>query len=482
MNLLNCSLEELAARIKKGEILPEELQEELIQGCKKSQEEFNVFISFDEDFVKRELHTLFQEKLQNGEKLNLAGASCAVADNIATKDLATTCASRMLQSYRPPFDAEVVARLKETGAIIAGKTNMEEFSIGSLGESSFFQSVKNPWNKNHTAGSGAAAAVLTGAARIAFASDARGELGQSAAYCGVLALRPTFGRISKKGLITYASSLETMGILARSAADLWTVFLAVAGQDPEDVMTLLLKPQEKFYLKESDAALPRLAVLSDWQKAPYLEDEVSELFSRQLQKLKALGAEIHYVDLPHFRFASIVAGIIAAVEAFSNLSNYDGVRFGYRAEGRHLQEMYLKTRSEGLSGKAKRFLTFGALLSSAQYYEDYFLKAQKLRTLIVEELTGCLQEYGALLTPATPFKAPKLDSFPGDALRREELLDPSGYFTAAAGLAGLPSLTFPLHTDGLPCGLQLIGKKEEELTLLKAALLLEKENQFAWGV
>jgi aspartyl-tRNA(Asn)/glutamyl-tRNA(Gln) amidotransferase subunit A len=484
MNYLNCSIEQLATQIKEIQdksTPPQEVSRAIIGRCTGVQKEFNVFISLEEDAISREIERLFGDRLPENGQLKLAGAIGALGDNIATSRYLTTCASRMLHSYRPPFDAGVVARLEESGAVVAGKTNMDEFGVGCSGENSYFNSIKNPWNKKHTAGSGAAAAVLAGSAHFALASDARGELRQAASYCGVMALKPTYGRISRKGLLDYASSLETIGIAARHIADLAAVLGAVAGQDPDDVTTLPSAAPDYLSLLGENGGIRQAAVPSNWQEAPYLEEELKDLFLDQLKKLEGVGVKIHFVDLPHLQYASLAAAIISAVEAFSNLSNYDGVRFGYRGEGKHLQEMYAQTRSEGFSSRLKKFLTFGALVSTAKYYQDYFLRAQKLRTVIAGELEECLQEFGLLLTPTTPFQAPELGAAGGGSARsREELLDPADYYTAAANLAGLPALTFPLHTAGLPYGLQLLGKKEDELTLLKAGLLLEKENPLAW--
>lgn len=482
MSYFNCSIQQLKVQIRNKTLLPQKMADTIIHRCHNVQEKFNVFISIDPDIISKEIETLFEDKLNKNENLPLlTGATYALEDNIATSKYVTTCASKMLSSYKPPFDAHVFTRLGESGAIITGKTNMEEFGIGSLGESSFFKGVKNPWNINHTAGSGAAAAVLTGTTNFSLASDARGELRQAASYCGVIALKPTYGRISRRGLLDYASSLENIGLMSKNTMDLAAALVAVAGHDPHDVTALRSEVPDYPSLLEKNSGILQVAVPDNWKDAPYIDNELKDTFQDQLQHLEKLGVKIHFVHLSYFQYSSLVATIISAVEAFSNLANYDGVRFGYRGKGGHLQEMYTQTRSEGFSSKLKKFLTFGALISTEKYYNDYFLKAQKLRTAIIKELEKCLQEYCLLLTPTTPFKAPELGTLQNKATTIwEELSDPAGYYTAGANLAGLPSLTFPLHTADLPYGLQLTGKKEDELTLLKAALLLEKENFLTW--
>lgn len=470
------SARQLKERIKNKSLSPQELSSSIINHCNSVQEKYNAFISINTDNISKEIEALFDDKINVNDTPPPFGLSYSLGDNIATSRYLTTCASKMLSTYKPPFDAQVFLKLKESGAIIIGKTNLEEFGIGCSGESSFFKGVKNPWETKHTAGNGAAAAVLTGTVNFALASDARGELRQAASYCGVLALKPTYGRISRRGLLDSASSLENIGLMAVNTMDLAAALTAVAGHDPHDVTSLRCEVPDYISLLEENSGGLQAAVPENWQDAPYLEDELKDIFQVQLKKLEGLGIKIHFVQLPHFQYSSLAATIIGAVEAFSNLANYDGVRFGYRGEGKHLQEMYTQTRSEGFSSKLKKFLTFGALVSSAKYYNDYFLKAQKLRTVITKELEVCLQQYDLLLTPTTPFRAPETGILHG----REDLPDPAGYYTAAANLAGLPALTYPLHTKGLPYGLQFTGKKEDELALLKAALLLENENTLAW--
>ena len=476
MNNRSYSARQLKEQIKNKSLSPQELSSSIISLCNSVQEKYNAFISIDPDIISKEIEALFDDKLKVGDNAPLFGFSYSLGDNIATSGYVTTCDSKMLSTYKPPLDAHVFLKLKENGAIIIGKTNMEEFGIGCSGESSYFKGVKNPWNTKHTAGNGAAAAVLTGVVNFSLASDVRGELRQAASYCGVFALKPTYGRISRRGLLDSASSLENIGLMAGNTMDLAAALTAVAGHDPHDVTSLRSEAPDYISLLEGNSKELQAAVPENWQDAPYLEDELKDIFQGQLKKLEELGIKIHFVQLPHFQHSSLTATIISAVEAFSNLANYDGVRFGYRAEGRHLQDMYTLTRSEGFSSKLKKFLTFGALVSSAKYYNDYFLKAQKLRSVITKELEDCLQRYDLLLTPTTPFRAPGPGILPG----REELPDPAGYYTAAANLAGLPALTYPLHTKGLPYGLQFTGKKEDELTLLKAALLLENENTLAF--
>ena len=468
MDPANLSVQQITAKINKKELLLTELGAILACRSKYAQKKLNLFISFDPQ--------LFTEQIKKNEQSTqvnrppLWGVPVAIADNITTVDQKTTCASRLLAAYQPPFEAQAVSLLQENGALLIGKTNLEEFGLGCAGNSSYFKPVKNPWDIKRTAGSGAAAAVASGLATFALASDVRGEIRQAASYCGVIALKPTYGKIPREGLIDSASSLEQTGILARRVSDLaWALqVLAVPGNNNPPAVKRPLYPE----ILGNIPAKTRIAVPADWDQAPLLEEGIKNNFREQLNKLARVGLEINYVTLPHFQYASLVATIIGAVEAFSNLSNLDGVRFGYRKEGKHLQEMYIKTRSAGFSSKLKKFLTLGGLLSTKKYYNSHFLQGQKMRSIIKKELLDCLQENELLLTPTTPCNAILLDSSPPAG---EELPDPAAYYTAAANLAGFPSLNFPVSTNGLPYGLQFMAKKEDEGVLLQIAFLLEKE-------
>ncbi len=403
----------------------------------------------------------------------------ALADNICTTELKTTCASPMLKDYQPPFGSSAALKLKEKGALLVGKTNMDEFGVGTWGKSSYYGAVKNPWNEKHTAGSGAAAAVASGAVTVALATDRWGELRQSAAYCAVMGLKPTYGRVSRSGLIDCAPSLEQLGIIAGNTVDLATALEAISGNDPQDPTSYKGDVPSYTDLLQETTGTIKVAVPGGWADDPYITKEVKEAFSHGLSRLNKTYFQVETVALPHLRHSLITAVIIGAVEAFSNMSNYDGIRFGLRAKGSHLQEMYRLTRTEGFSSEVKQFLTFGALISSGKYYKDYFVKAQKMRTIIKREIDECLQQYDLIITPTTPFKAPPLGG--GVKGSNESLLpDSAASYTAAANLAGLPAMTMPLPsrgTDTLPtAAFHFTAKAWDETLLLQAAQLLEKEQ------
>lgn len=470
LDFANLMAEQIAAAMKGKKISPAELGDTLFRRSTRAQKELNLFISFDQKHIAGEIKRI--EQHLPDKNCSLLGVPLALADNIATDDQKTTCASRFMAAYQPPFTARVVSQLKENGALLIGKTNLEEFNLGCSGGSSFFNSVKNPWDLECSAGSGAAAAVASGLATLALASDTRGELRQAASYCGVLALKPTYGRISRKGLIDIASSLEQIGILGRCTSDLAIALQVLAVPEPDNPSTLQIEAPPYASLLEKPEENFKIAVPTCWNEAPHLQDEVKNDFQEQLENLDKLGLEVNFVTLPHFKDASLVATMICAVEAFSNLSNMDGVRFGHRETGKHLQEMYIETRSRGFSSKLKKFITFGGLTSTPKYYDTFFRRGQKLRTLISRELESCLAENDLLLTPSTPFKAPSFAA----PVSGKEFPDPAGYYTAAANLSGFPALSFPLFYEGrLPGNLQFIAPRKHEAALLQIASLLEKE-------
>ncbi len=494
------TVEQIATAMQEKKLSPTELGNTLARRAAEAQKKLNLFISIDPKYIAGEIKRV--EKLMLGGDIlkdknnSLLGVPFALADNIVTGDLKTTCASRFMAAYQSPFDARVTLQLKENGAFLAGKTNLEEFGLGCSGGSSYFGTAKNPRDIGCCAGSGAAAAVSAGLVALALASDTRGELRQASSYCGIMGLKPTYGRISRRGLIDSASSLEQIGILARQVSDLAAALQILAAPEPDNPITLQTEAPLYAGLLEKLKEKPKIAIAvpACWNEAPYLQENVKVDFEEQLAILEKLGLTINFVTLPYFKEASLVATIICAVEAFSNLSNMDGVRFGQREEGDHLQAMYIKTRTLGFSSKLKNFITFGGFISTPKYYETFFQQGQKMRTLITKELEGCLQKNDLLLTPTVPFYSPPLDS----PLSGKEFPDPAAYYTAAANLGGFPALSFPLTKDSsegspsntgepgslqdtLPGSLQFIAKKEDEVTLLQIASLLEKERPFCWS-
>ena len=438
----------------------------------------NAFISLDPAAITGEMDP-FGGKTPGSETVSSASVTFALADNISTTGLKTTCASSMLKDYQSPFNSSAAQKLNATGALLVGKTNMDEFGMGTWGKSSYFGAVKNPCNVKHTAGSGAAAAVASGSVTLALAGDRFGELRQSAAYCGVLGLKPTYGRISRNGLIDCAPSLEQLGIIARKTVDLASALETISGADPQDPTSYKGDVPPYANLLQENIGPIKIAVPAGWEDVPYLTAELKEAFTEGLNGLDKTTFQVKTVPLHHLHQSLVTAIIIGAVETFSNMSNYDGIRFGLRGNGKHLQEMYRLTRTVGFSSQIKQFLTFGALISSGKYINEYFLKAQKMRTIIKRELEECLQQYDLIIAPTTPFKAPALQE--EDHENNGNLLpDSAASYTAAANITGLPAITIPLpgrNADKLPAAaLHFIAKAWNEPLLLQTAQLLEKDQ------
>ncbi len=390
---------------------------------------------------------------------------CVAADNICTESLNTTCGSEMLLDYRSPFTASALDKARSSGFFLLGKTNLDEFGIGDCTGRSFFKTTFNPLSQDHLAGSGAAAVVAVGGAVAGFASDARGGLRQSASFCGLTGLKPTYGRVSRRGLIEYASSLDQVGVITAGVDDATFALRCISGPDSKDPASQESPPDQ-----DSTASGFRVAVPEGWDRVSGLSAGVKSVFNKTLSLLAELKVEAAEVPFSYLPLVSITAAIIGATEAFSNLANYDGVRFGKRMSGDHLQDMYVKTRTAFFGRRVKEFLTFGAFVSSGGNYREYFLWAQQNRGAIQRRLMAILKDYDFLLLPTLPFTAPTLAESSG-------LVNGADVYTALANLAGLPAVTVPAGFDGrLPVGVQLIGRPFAEAALLKAAKLLEEQG------
>lgn len=407
----------------------------------------------------------------------LAGVPIAVKDNICTKGKRTTCGSRILGNYEPQYDATAVERLKEAGAVIIGKTNMDEFAMGSSNENSAFGPVKNPWDPERVPGGssgGSAAAVASGIVRAALGSETGGSVRQPASFCGVVGLKPTYGRISRYGLVAFASSLDQIGVFGQSSADIADVLAIIAGRDEKDATTADVDvPDYRSSLDRpiegKKIGVPR-ALLGEG-----LDDEVRDSVENALQDLRSLGAEIVDIDLPMSAYAIAVYYIIATAEASSNLARYDGVRYGFRAEDAHeLRDMYRKTREEGFGAEVKRRIMLGTYVLSSGYYDAYYAKAQKVRTMLKREFFDAFERCDVIATPTSPTTAFKIGEKSDDPLA----MYLSDIYTASANLVGIPGISVPcgLSKEGLPIGLQLLGPNWTEDLLLNIASLFEKNS------
>jgi len=399
---------------------------------------------------------------------SLAGVPVAIKDVLDIEDVPTTCGSRILDGYRPPFTATAVARLEAAGAVVLGKTNMDEFAMGSSTENSAFKPTRNPWARDRVPGGssgGSAAAVAAGMAPAALGSDTGGSIRQPAALCGVVGLKPTYGRVSRYGLVAFASSLDQVGPIARSVEDVARMAEVLCGWDPSDATSARLDVPP--FASALGGGAPGLRVGVPWRFLSAGVDEgIMSAFRAAIDALRSAGAEVVDVDLPHVSHAIATYYIVATAEASSNLARYDGVRYGLRAgPGRDLRRMYGETRDRGFGPEVKRRIILGTFVLSAGYYDAYYLRAQKLRTLIRRDFEQAFAASDVIATPTSPVPAFRLGEKTADPLQMY-LAD---IFTVPANLAGIPGLSLPCgFTGGLPVGLQLLGRPFEETTLLRA--------------
>ena len=401
----------------------------------------------------------------------LAGVPVALKDNLCVRGMKTTASSRILEHFTPPYDATVVARLNAAGAVIIGKTNCDEFAMGSSNENSAFGSVRNPWATDRTPGGssgGSAAAVAARTAPLALGSDTGGSIRQPASFCGVVGLKPTYGRVSRYGLLAFASSLDQIGPFSRTARDAAVVLNALAGADPADA-TSSRQPVPDFTAALSGEITGLRIGIPQAFVSEGVDEGVRAAFDVSLEALRDRGASLVEIELPHAKYAIPVYYLVATAEASSNLARYDGVRYGYRAADKHqsLKEMYARTRDEGFGAEVKRRIMRGTYVLSAGYYDAYYLKALQVRTLVRNDYNEAFNKVDVVAMPTSPIPPFRLGEKTDDPLKMY-LAD---VFTVSANLAGLPAISIPCGFSGgrLPVGLQLTGRMFDEATLLRAA-------------
>lgn len=405
----------------------------------------------------------------------LTGIPLAVKDVISTRGLKTTCASKILEHYVPPYDATIMTRLYSQGAVIVGKTNMDEFAMGSSTENSAFHLTRNPWDPTRVPGGssgGSAAAVAAGECLGAIGSDTGGSVRQPAAYCGVVGMKPTYGRVSRYGLVAYASSLDQIGPLTRDVADCALLMNVLCGYDPKDSTSVNREVPDFQEVLGQDIKGLVFGVPQEYFAAG-LDPEVEKAVKEAMRTFEELGGSCREISLPHSEYAVAVYYIIAMAEASSNLARYDGVKYGYReGDGRSLMEMYQRTRSNGFGSEVLRRIMLGTYVLSAGYYEAYYRKASQVRTLILRDFQRAFSECDLILSPVSPTPAFPLGEKISDPLKMY-LTD---IYTISANLTGIPGLSLPcgFSGEGLPIGLQILGNHFGEATMLKAAYAFEQ--------
>lgn len=460
MELYKKSIKDIKTMIDKGEVSGQEVKKTFLKRLESVEDEVKAFINVN--------------KNAEGGEGELAGIPIAVKDNMSTIEMETTCASQILEGYQPPYDATAVKKLKENGAIIIAKTNMDEFAMGSSTENSGHFPTRNPWNTSHVPGGssgGSAAAVAAGEVPAALGSDTGGSIRQPASFCGVVGLKPTYGLVSRYGLIAFASSLDQIGPITKNVTDSALLLNTIAGHDPRDSTSVKRDlPDFTDYLNNEIKDM-KIAIPSEYFSLEF-DVEVKEKVKSGIAELEKAGAAVEEVDLISAEYALAAYYIIAPAEASSNLARYDGVRYGYRnKEATNLIDMFTKTRSEGFGDEVKRRILLGTYALSSGYYDDFYLKAQKVRTLIKNDFEKIFDEYDLIITPTSPTTAFKIgeDKSPIEMYHAD-------IFTVPVNIAGLPALSLPcgFDSDNMPVGLQMIGPHFGEGKILKAAYTLEQ--------
>ncbi|MDE7414777.1 MAG: Asp-tRNA(Asn)/Glu-tRNA(Gln) amidotransferase subunit GatA [Lachnospiraceae bacterium] len=475
MDILEYSAVELATAIKEGKVTASEAMEAVLARIDEKERDINAYVTIDRERALKAAATV-QEKIEKGELSGpLVGVPVAVKDNMCTEDMLTTCSSKILENFVPAFSAEAVLNLEKAGAVIIGKTNMDEFAMGSTTETSAYGVTRNPWNTAYVPGGssgGSAAAVAAGECFFALGSDTGGSIRQPASFCGVVGLKPTYGTVSRYGLIAYGSSLDQIGPLTKNVSDCAAVLELIASHDTKDSTSVKREDTDFTAALVDDVKGMKIGIPKDYFSEG-LDAEVKEAVLAAAKALEEKGAVVEEFDLSLVEYAIPTYYTIAAAEASSNLERFDGVKYGYRTtEYDGLHNMYKKTRSEGFGAEVKRRIMLGSFVLSSGYYDAYYLKALKVKAMIKKAFDEAFTKYDLILGPVAPTTAPKL----GESLSDPIKMYLGDIYTISVNLAGLPGISIPCGKDskGLPIGLQLIADRFQEKKLIQTAYTYEK--------
>lgn len=479
MDMMKLTAVQLADKIKAGEIKAQEAMQAVLAAIDEKEENLNCYVTVDKEGALKRAEEI-QARIDAGEFKDspLAGVPVAIKDNMCTKGMLTTCSSKILGNFIPTFSSTAVVRLEEAGAVIIGKTNMDEFAMGSTTETSAFGVTKNPRNPEHVPGGssgGSAAAVAADECFFALGSDTGGSIRQPASYCGVVGLKPTYGTVSRYGLIAYGSSLDQIGPLCKDVTDCATILEVISSHDTKDSTSMKREDTDFTAALVDDVKGMRIGIPRDYF-GEGLNPEVKKAVLDAAEVLKAKGAIVEEFDLSLVEYAIPCYYTIAAAEASSNLERFDGIKYGYRTkdfEGLH--NMYKKTRSEGFGPEVKRRIMLGSFVLSSGYYDAYYLKALKVKALIKKAFDEAFAKYDVILGPVAPTTAPKL----GESLSDPIQMYLGDIYTISVNLAGLPGISIPCGTDskGLPIGLQLLGDCFKEKNIIRAAYAYEQAQK-----
>jgi aspartyl-tRNA(Asn)/glutamyl-tRNA(Gln) amidotransferase subunit A len=478
MSLFSLTLHEASEKLRKREVSSQELTEAVFQRIAKTDGIIRSYITLCRDAAIAQAKEA-DERLKLGPSASpLLGIPVALKDNLLTQGLRTTCASRILDNFIPPYDATAVAKLRSAGAVITGKTNLDEFAMGSSAENSAFSSTRNPWDLERVPGGssgGSAASVAADQCIAALGTDTGGSIRQPAAFCGISGLKPTYGRVSRYGVIAFASSMDQVGPMTKDVRDCALLLEAISGHDPADSTSVNCPVPSYSKLLTVDIAGLHLGVPKEYFTAG-LQPAVDEAVLNAIRQLEKSGAVIEEISLPHTEYAVAVYYIIATAEASSNLARYDGIRYGRRVTGKELSETYMLSRTEGFGPEVKRRMMLGTYALSAGYYDAYYLKAQKVRALIQRDFAAAFRHCDAIITPTTPTTAFKIN---------EKIQNPlemylSDVCTISVNLAGVPAISIPcgLDGEGMPIGMQVIGNHFDEATILRVAYAHEQQTEW----
>ena len=478
MEITDLTVHELQKKIKNGELTRKEILQAYINRIDEKEKDVQAFVTTltEEAEKKEEVH----KKIESGEiEGDLAGIPIGIKDNICTKGIKTTCASKMLEDFISPYDATVMEKINDENMIPLGKLNMDEFAMGGSTEHSYFKKTRNPWDLNRVPGGssgGSASAVAAGMVPWALGSDTGGSIRQPASFCGVVGLKPTYGLVSRYGLVAFASSLDQIGPITKDVKDSAILLNIIAGHDKKDTTSVNIEKKDYVKALKNDVKGLKIGVPKEFL-AEGTQPEVKKKIEEAIQIYKELGAVVEEISLDVAKYSLATYYIIACAEASSNLGRFDGIRYGYRAKDyKDLNELFVKSRSEGFGDEVKRRIILGTYVLSSGYYDAYYKKAQKVRSLVMNEFIKAFQKYDVLLTPTSPTVAFKIGEKTSNPL--EMYL--SDICTVSVNIAGLPGISIPCGVDSnnMPIGMQLIGNKFQEETILNAAYTFEQKLKF----
>ena len=479
MSILDLTALELGKKIKAGEITSLQATEAVIKQIKAVEEQVHSYVTLDEEGAMKRAKEA-QAQIESGTLTGpLAGVPAAIKDNMCTKGMRTTCSSKILENFVPTYTAEAVLNLEKAGAVILGKTNMDEFAMGSTTETSYYGVTRNPWNTEHVPGGssgGSCAAVAANECFYALGSDTGGSIRQPSSFCGVTGIKPTYGTVSRYGLIAYGSSLDQIGPVAKDVSDCAAILEAISSHDLKDSTSMARTDCDFTSALKDDVKGMKIGIPSSYF-GEGLDEEVRAAILKAADILKEKGAVVETFDLGLVDYAIPAYYVIASAEASSNLSRFDGIKYGYRTkEYEGLHNMYKKTRSEGFGPEVKRRIMLGSFVLSSGYYDAYYLKALRTKALIKKEFDKAFAKYDLILAPASPDTAPKLGASLSDPLK----MYLGDIYTISVNLAGLPGMTVPCGMDskGLPIGMQLIGDCFKEKNIIRAGYAFECTRKY----